>query len=61
MIEVLRTKRLDARLLSMDKLDNYNGRPPELISLDITEDRVMEIAGRLSKGAGLGGMESVSL
>ena len=45
----------------MAVLDTYTGLPPGLVLLDITEDIVTEIVGRLSVGAGLGGADSVSL
>ena len=46
---------------SSASIDTYTGRPPELIPVDITDGTVMEVAGRLSEGARLGGSESMSL
>ena len=61
MIEVLRTKHPEARTPTEASLDAYPVRPPELTPVDITKDRVTEVAGRLSGGGGPGGTESVSL
>ena len=61
MIEVLCTKHPEARTPTAASLDSYPGRPPELTPVDITEDTVTAVAGRLSGGAGPGGADSVSL
>ena len=42
-------------------MESYTGRPPELTPVDITDDTVMAVAGRLSGGAGPRGTDSVSL
>ena len=42
-------------------LDSYPDCPPELTLVDITNDTVLAVAGRLSVGDGTGGIESVSL
>ena len=42
-------------------LDSYPDRPPELVPVDITDDVVTAVAGRLSGGSGPGGTDSVSL
>ena len=60
-IEVLRTKHPDARPLSAASLDAYPKNPPDMVPVDITDDVVAVVAGRLSGGAGPGGTDSVSL
>ena len=60
-MEVLRTKHPEARTPTSASLDSYPGQPPELILVDTTEDTVTVVAGRLSVGAGPGGIDSVSL
>ena len=60
-MEVLRTKHLDARPPSAASLDTFLDRPPELVSVDITNDTVTEVAGRLSLGAGTRGAVLVIL
>ena len=42
-------------------LDDYPGKPPEMVPVDITDDVVLAVAGRLSGGAGPGGNDSISL
>ena len=42
-------------------LDAYPGNPPEMVHVDITDDVVLAVAGRLSGGVGPGGTDSVSL
>ena len=59
-MEVLRTKHPEARTPTAESLDCYTGRPPELTSVDITDDTVTAVAGRLLGGAGPGGTDSVS-
>ena len=61
MLEVLRAKHLEARTPTAVCLESYMGSPTELTPVDITEDMVMAVAGRLSGGAGPGGVDSVSL
>ena len=60
-MEVLHTKHPEAQTPTAASLDSYPGRPPELTPVDITEDMVTAVAGRLSGWAGLGGKDSVSL
>ena len=60
-MEVLRTKHPKARTPTAASLDSYPGRPSELTPVDITEDTVTAVAGRLSGGAGPEGTDSVSL
>ena len=60
-MELLRTKHPEDRTTTAASLESYPGRPPELIPLDITEDTVTAVAGRLSGGSGPGGTDSVSL
>ena len=60
-MEELCTKQLEARTPTAAILDSYPGRPPELTPVDITEDTVTAVAGRLSGGAGPGGTYSMSL
>ena len=59
--EVLRTKHPEARTPTAACLGSYTGRPPELTPVDITDDTVTAVAGRLSGSAGPGGTDSVSL
>ena len=54
-MELLRNKHPDARPPDKASFDTYPDRQPELVSLDTTKKMVMEVAGRLSAGAGLGG------
>ena len=60
-MEVLRTKHPDARPLSAACLDAYPNNPPEMVPVDITNDVVAAVAGRLSGGADPGGTDLVSL
>ena len=60
-MEVLRTKHPEARTPTAASLDSYPGRPLELTLVDITEDTVKAVAGRLSGRAGPGGADSMSL
>ena len=57
----MRTKRPDARPLATASLETYMHRPPDLVPVEITNNTVTEVAGRLSGGAGPGGTDSVSL
>ena len=54
-MEVLRTKHPKAWTHMAENLDHYKGRPLELTPVDITEETVTAVAGRLSGGAGPGG------
>ena len=60
-MEVLRTKHPDARPPLSACLDAYPNNPPEMVPVDITNDVVLAVAGRLSGGAGPGGTDSVCL
>ena len=60
-MEVLCAKYLEARTPNVASLDSYLDRPSELTPVDITNDTVTAVAGRLSGGAGPGGTYSVSL
>ena len=60
-MEVLRTKRLEARPQTAAILDLYLDRQLELVLVDITNDTVTAVAGRLSREVGPGGIDSVSL
>ena len=60
-LEVLRTKHPEAWTLTAASLTPYKGCPPELAPVDITNDTVTAVAGRLSGGVGPGGTDSVSL
>ena len=54
-MEVLRTKHPDVRSPTAASLYPYPDRPPELVLVEITDNTVIEVAGRLSGGAGTGG------
>ena len=60
-LEVLRAKHLEAWTPMLACSESYTGRPPELTPVDITDDTVTVVAGRLLGGAGPGVMDSVSL
>ena len=60
-MEVLRTKHPDTRPPSEASLDVYPENPPEMFLIDITDDVVSAVAGRLSGGVGPGGTYLVSL
>ena len=60
-LEVLRAKHPEAWTPTAACLESYTGRPPKLTPVDITDDTVTAVAGRLSGGAGPGGTDSVSL
>ena len=51
----------EARSPTAAILDSYLDRPPELVPVNITDNTVTAVAGRLSGGAGPGGTDSVSL
>ena len=58
-MEVLRIRHPDALSLSASSLYTYLDQPLELVPLEITEDTVTELAGRISRGTGIGGTDSV--
>ena len=58
---MLRAKHPEARPPTAVSLTPYTGCPPELTPVDIIDDTVTTVAGRLSGGAGPGGTDSVSL
>ena len=60
-LEVLHAKHPDARPPSAACLDAYPGKPPEMVPVDITDDMVSAVAGRLSGGEGPGGADLISL
>ena len=60
-IEVLRIKHPDARPPSAASLYAYPNNPLEMVPVDITDDVLSVVAGRLSGGAGPGGTDLVSL
>ena len=60
-MEVLRTKHLYASPPLAASLDAYPNNPPEMVPVDITDDVVVAVAGRLSGGAGPGATDLVSL
>ena len=51
-MELLRTKHPDACPPTAASLDAYPNNPPEMVPVDITDDVVAAVAGRLSGGAG---------
>ena len=53
--EVLCTKNLDERPLTASILDRYTDLPPEIVPMDITDDTVTEVDGKLSGWARPGG------
>ena len=61
LMEVLRAKHPEARTPTAASLDSYPNRPLELTPVDITDDRVTAVVGRLLGRAGPGGTDSVSL
>ena len=60
-MDVLCTKHPDTRPPSVASLDVYSKNPPEMVPVDITDNVMSEVAGRLLGGAGTGGTDSVSL
>ena len=60
-MKVLSAKHSEAWTPTTASLDFYPDRPPELTPVDITDDTVTAVAGRLSGGARPGGTDSVSL
>ena len=61
MMEVLRTKHPEAWTPTAASLDSYPGRLLELTQMEITNNTVTALAGRLSGGSGPGGTDSVYL
>ena len=49
-LEVLRAKQPEARTPTAACLESYTGRPPKLTPVDITDDTVAAVAGRLLGG-----------
>ena len=60
-MEVLCTKHPDARPPLAACLDAYPNNPPEMFPVNITDDVVSAVAGRLLGGAGTGGADLVCL
>ena len=60
-MEVLHIKHPDACLPTAAILDTYPDRPPELVPVDINDDTVTEMKGRIYGGAGTGRTDSVIL
>ena len=60
-MEVLYVKHPEARTPTGAILDLYPNRPPKLSPVDITDDMLTVVAGRLLGGAGPGGTDSIFL
>ena len=60
-MEVLRAKQPEAQTPTAASMDSYPDRTPEITPVDITKDTVTTVAGRLSVGAGPGGIDLVYL
>ena len=60
-MEVLSTNQPEARTPTAASLDLYPDCPPELVQIEITNNTVTAVAGRISGGARPGGTESISL
>ena len=60
-MELLRAKHPEARATTVSILDSYPYRPPELVPVDITNNTMTVVVGRISGGAGPGGTDLVSL
>ena len=60
-MEVLRTKHPEARPPTAASLDSYPDLPPELALVDITDDTVTAVAGRISGEAEPGGKDSLRI
>ena len=60
-MEVLRAKHPEAQTPTAASLDSYPDRPPDLTPVDITDDTVTAVVGRLSGGSGPGSTGSVLL
>ena len=54
-LEVLRTKHLEARTPTVASLNHYKGRPLELTPVDTTKETETAVAGRLSGAPDRGG------
>ena len=61
MLDVLRAKHPEARPLTAASLTPYIGYPRKLTPVDITDNTVTAVAGRLSGGSGPTGTDSLSL
>ena len=61
MLEVLRSKHPEARLSLYASLNSYIDLPPALVTLDITDDAMMEVDLWLSIRAGPRGTDEVRL
>ena len=59
--EAFQSKHPEDRTPITASLDSYPDRPPDLTKVDINNDTVTVVAGRLSEGARPGRTESVSL
>ena len=59
-MEMLCTNHKEVCPPSAANLDSYPDRPPEIVPVDITENKVTAVAGRISEGSGPGGTDSVS-
>ena len=60
-MEMLRTKHTEARPPFAACLDAYPSNPPEMVPVNITDNVVLAVAGRLSGGLGPWGTDLVSL
>ena len=60
-LEVIRAKHPEARTPTVACLTSYTRCPPEITLVDITDDTVTAVAGRLSGGVGPRGTDLVSL
>ena len=60
-MEVLRAKNPDALPPSTASLDNYPVNPLEMVPVNITDNVVVAVAGRLSREAGPRGTDLVSI
>ena len=60
-MQVLSSKHPEAQTPTVSSLDSYPDRPPELTPVDITDDTVTAVTGRLLGWAGSGGTDLVSL
>ena len=55
--EAFQSKHPQDRTQITESLDSYPDRPPELTPVEITDDTVTEVAGRLLGGDGPGGTD----
>ena len=60
-MEVLHTKYLETCPPTATSMDSYPELSPEIVPVDINNNTVTAVAGRLSGGAGSGEMYSLSL